>query len=102
MINEYFLVKDIHNYFKNKIDKDDTTVIDNDILTLNKEICAIIKNQPKVKVPESKWRKGNDGLFYCDRCNNGYKNQPTFMGKPMFDYCPVCGAKMTKEMGGLE
>ena len=48
---------------------------------------------------ESAERKGEwiwldtDG-FICSTCGNGYKSQPTCMGKPMFEYCPFCGAKM--------
>jgi len=45
------------------------------------------------------WRE-SDELFFCSACNNGYKNQPTLMGQPMFEYCPICGSKMKK--GGVK
>lgn len=48
MIDEKKLIEDIHAYFRKKLDEDESEIIDNDILTLNKEICGIIKNQPKV------------------------------------------------------
>ena len=48
MIDEKKLIQDIHNYFKDTIDKSGLEVIDNDLLTLNKDICTIVKNQPKV------------------------------------------------------
>ena len=48
MIDEKKLIEDIHCYFKNKIDNDESEIIDNGILTLNKEICGIIKKQPKL------------------------------------------------------
>lgn len=58
MIDENKLIKDIHNYFKYRIDKSGLEVIDNDVLTLNKEICEIVKNQPKV----DNWISCFDGL----------------------------------------
>lgn len=51
----------------------------------------IIKQDPGV------WIKNEDGIFICSRCNNGYRNQPTCMGVPLFAYCPVCGVKMTHQ-----
>lgn len=36
-------------------------------------------------------------LFECSVCKDGYIDQPTCMGKPMFKYCPNCGAKMEVE-----
>lgn len=34
------------------------------------------------------------GVFLCSSCGNGWKEQPTLMGKPLYEWCPVCGAKM--------
>ena len=36
----------------------------------------------------------SENCFLCSKCGNGYKNQPTLMGEPMFLFCPCCGAKM--------
>lgn len=36
------------------------------------------------------------GVFLCSSCKNGWKDQPTLMGKPLFEWCPVCGAMMSK------
>ena len=36
----------------------------------------------------------NGEAFICSECRSGYKEQPTLMGKPMFEFCPMCGAKM--------
>ncbi len=50
--------------------------------------------------PERKtgrWIESDTDGFVCSECRNGYRNQPTLMGKPMFEYCPVCGAKMEVE-----
>ena len=44
------------------------------------------------------WIKSDKGVFLCSECNSGYKNQPTCMGKPMFEFCPICGADMRKEV----
>lgn len=40
------------------------------------------------------WVASDEDGFVCSICRCGYKDQPTLMGKPMFDYCPVCGARM--------
>ena len=46
-------------------------------------------------VVHGKWFDGecDDGgeLWYCSRCNYPVK---TIAGRPAFDYCPHCGAKM--------
>lgn len=34
--------------------------------------------------------------FFCSQCHESY-NVDTFMGKPMWNYCPNCGADMRKE-----
>lgn len=48
MIDEKKLIEEIHCYFINMIAKSELEVIDNNILKLNKEICSIIRKQPKV------------------------------------------------------
>lgn len=40
------------------------------------------------------WKRDLDGTFLCSECGSGYKDQPTLMGKPMFVFCPICGARM--------
>lgn len=50
---------------------------------------------PKQRTGHWEW----DGMdaFLCSECASGYKEQPTMMGKPMFEYCPICGAKMEEQ-----
>lgn len=60
-------------------------------------LLSEIKRQPTADVApvrHGKWIF--EGLigFVCSECKEGYRDQPTLMGKPMFDYCPICGAKM--------
>ena len=43
------------------------------------------------------WVASDEDGFVCSVCRCGYKNQPTLMGKPMFEHCPVCGARMDGE-----
>ena len=43
---------------------------------------------------KGEWIKSETDGFICSACGSGYRDQPTCMGKPMFEYCPVCGAKM--------
>lgn len=42
-------------------------------------------------------RENEFGLFECSICKDDYIDQPTCMGKPMFKFCPSCGAKMGVE-----
>ena len=57
-----------------------------------------IRELPSVKPKEitGEWQQDMDGTFLCSECGSGYKDQPTLMGKPMFAFCPICGAKMTE------
>ena len=43
---------------------------------------------------QGEWFKDDEGTFICSACGSGYKDQPTLMGKPLFKWCPLCGAKM--------
>ncbi len=49
---------------------------------------------PSADRPQGKWFKDDEGTFICSACGSGYKDQPTCMGRPMFEYCPVCGVRM--------
>jgi len=53
-------------------------------------------NELKQKV--GRWIKRESGIvfFECSVCKDGYIDQPTCMGKPMFKYCPNCGASMVE------
>lgn len=46
------------------------------------------------EIPQGEWIPSDTDGFVCSVCKNGYRNQPTLMGRPMFEYCPVCGARM--------
>jgi len=48
----------------------------------------------KADRPQGEWIPSDTDGFVCSVCKNGYRNQPTLMGRPMFEYCPVCGARM--------
>lgn len=49
-----------------------------------------------VPVRHGRWEWDGEA-FVCSACGSGYKGQPTMMGKPMFEFCPVCGADMRKD-----
>lgn len=55
---------------------------------------ADAQDMPTVERKTGKWVESDTDGFVCSVCRNGYRCQPTLMGKPMFEYCPVCGAKM--------
>lgn len=72
-----------------KLWKDTTSTIDE-----CEDFLELIETQPTADRPQGKWIPSDTDGFVCSVCRNGYRNQPTFMGKPMFEYCPVCGAHM--------
>lgn len=44
---------------------------------------------------KGKWQWSEDMMcFICSECKSGWKEQPTLMGKPLYEWCPVCGADM--------
>ena len=49
-----------------------------------------------VPVRHGRWEWDGEA-FVCSACGSGYEGQPTMMGKPMFEFCPVCGADMRKD-----
>ena len=59
--------------------------------TLSKECERLHKELQK---REGEWEQGIDGTFLCSECGEGYTEQPTIMGNPLFEYCPCCGARM--------
>lgn len=66
------------------------------------EAYGIIQEMPTVDavpVRHGRW-KWNGEAFICSACGNGHKGQPTIMGQPMFEFCPICGARMDGKDGG--
>lgn len=49
------------------------------------------------KVVRGKWDWDELHGFLCSECSCWIKNQPTLMGKPMFLFCPICGAEMEEK-----
>ena len=63
------------------------------------EIDMNLDLMPKVDVVtvrHGRW-EWNGEAFICSACGNGHKGQPTIMGQPMFEFCPMCGADMRKD-----
>ena len=58
------------------------------------EAKAWMNDAPSADRPQGEWIPSDTDGFVCSVCKNGYRNQPTLMGRPMFEYCPVCGAQM--------
>lgn len=66
----------------------------------NNAIEAVMENEPTADVVEKKegsWIFDNSYAYIeryiCSSCRESYKVD-TFMGKPMWNYCPNCGAEM--------
>lgn len=65
------------------------------MLVIDKERKLLNDAADVAPVRHGRWERDEmTGFYICSVCNNGYEEQPTLMGKPMFEYCPVCGAKM--------
>ena len=66
------------------------------------EAYGIIQGMPTVDavpVVHGRW-EWNGEAFICSACGSGHKGQPTIMGQPMFEFCPMCGARMDGEAHG--
>ena len=61
-----------------------------------KHMIADAPTVDAVPVRHGRWEWDGEA-FVCSACGSGYKGQPTMMGKPMFEFCPVCGADMRKD-----
>lgn len=59
---------------------------------LRKRINSLLPVNPQQKTGQ--WQQDLDGTYLCSECGSGFKEQPTLMGKPMFAWCPLCGAKI--------
>lgn len=75
--------------------KDNSFALGDDYLEIN-GYGAIddIRALPSADRPRGEWFKDDEGTFICSACGSGYKDQPTIMGNPMFEWRPICGAKM--------
>lgn len=61
------------------------------------DALATIKNLPSAE-KKGKWQWSEEmKCFICSECESGWREQPTLMGKPLYDWCPVCGADMRGE-----
>ena len=58
------------------------------------DVYKALEAVPSADRPQGEWIPSDTDGFVCSVCKNGYRNQPTLMGRPMFEYCPVCGARM--------
>lgn len=56
-----------------------------------------IKQLPPIQPKRGKWLPDNNNYIYeqyvCSECKNSFKVD-TCMGKPMWNFCPNCGADM--------
>ena len=67
------------------------------------DLEAILNECPAADVQEVRhghWEKVDDNPYeyvaVCSVCRNEVK-QPTCMLKPIYSYCPICGARMVNE-----
>ena len=67
------------------------------------DVADMLTHFPAADVQEVKhghWEKVDDNPYeyvaVCSVCRNEVK-QPTCMLKPIYSYCPICGARMVNE-----
>ena len=73
MIDEKKLIGEIHEYFGERIEEDESGFIDNKWLKLNKEVCRIVYRQPKVDewIPCSERLPEEETLVLCTEKGTG-------------------------------
>ena len=49
-------------------------------------------------VVHAHWYRNWVDVPVCSNCKFGWDSQPELDGKPLFKYCPDCGAKMDEEV----
>lgn len=75
--------------------------VDDEPMLTKSCVRTTIQHMPTIEtVRHGHWIESDADGFVCSVCRNGYRNQPTLMGEPMFEYCPVCGARMDGEKNG--
>ena len=82
-INELFWIREDENDLKGKE-------------ALNMAIEALEQTEPERK--PGKWVH-MVGWWECNQCHAEYTDMPTCMGKVIYEYCPMCGAKMEVDNG---
>lgn len=65
------------------------------VMTAIRDRLEALPTVDAVPVRHGRWEWDGEA-FVCSACGSGYKGQPTMMGEPMFEFCPVCGADMRK------
>ena len=101
-------IKAIHNYWKKRLDTLPTKESEcgevyadiqqmDKILEHNKTLCNFIKAIPSADRPQGEWKpfdlKWGREIYACTTCGESVE-VPTCMGKPLFKFCPLCGARM--------
>lgn len=67
----------------------------NDGIKMAVTVVSELPTVDAVSVRHGRWEWDGEA-FVCSACGSGYEGQPTMMGEPMFEFCPVCGADMRK------
>lgn len=66
-------------------------------------ILDVIGSMPTIEERKTgKWILTKRNGILCGVCYSGFRRMPTLFGKPMFNFCPLCGAKMEGEEKDLE
>lgn len=57
------------------------------------DVVADTETVDAVPVLRSKWRWDTEDIYICSRCERRVHVEEV-IGRPVFEYCPYCGAKM--------
>ena len=67
------------------------------------EEVVFVRDLEKLPSVESERKPGKwvhmVGWWECNQCHAEYTDMPTCMGKVIYEYCPMCGAKMEVSNG---
>ena len=91
--------KTILGFFDVAADDSEEPISEKDklLLEINKAVCNSIKEMPDDERKAGKWIITKRNGILCGVCHSGFRRMPTLDGKPIFRYCPFCGAKVEGE-----
>ena len=102
-------IETIHNYWKKRLDTLPTADIQqiDKILEHNKTLCNFIEAIPSADRPQGEWKPFDltwgRSIWYCTACEESTEVPcDIWTHKPIYKYCPNCGADMRGDNDGKD
>ena len=78
----------------------DALVINSQDVMFIRKLIADLETEDVKPVVHAHWYRNWVDVPVCSNCKFGWDSQPELDGKPLFKYCPNCGAKMDGDVDG--